>query len=274
MARGRGVHVHRRVGRDLVGGRRVREDDVARARDRPHRGHGLIRYRVRIGHTLEIREAGDCDRDREGTTCEDGPAAGLGPARAQEGADGERDETAHDRHPHHPAGPSLLHAVRELPVDEELRGQPGAEGERDAGQARAAGEDERPREREGEREEGRETACLRDGEHVREEREELRDEQEREAEERAAEHELRPAAAGREARERDRQEPGDDDRAAAGDRLGCEADGVAEEVERVSVVLDLERATRRRRPRGRVVRDDGEEPGEVEDERDGHGRER
>ena len=231
---------------------------------------------IAFGSAWRSRSASPRDGDRhgEGAAGQHGPAAGLGPARAQEGAHGERYKAADDRDPHDPAGPSLLHAVCELAVDEELRGQPGAEGERDAGQAGAPGEHERPGEREGERKEGREATRLRDGEDVREQREELRHEQDGEPEERAAENELRPAPARGEARERDRQEAGDDDRAAARDRLGREAEGVAEGVERVSVVLDLEGAARCRRPRGRVVRDEGEEPGEIEHERDGHTGER
>ena len=195
----------------------------------------------------------------------------VGPARAQEGADGERHEPAHDRNPDDPTRPALLHAIRELPADEHLRGQPGAERERDAPQTPAPGEHERARERKGERQEGGEAAGLRDGEDVREEREELGHEQDSEGEERAAEDELSPAPAGGEAREWDRKEPCDDDRPAAGDRLGREAERVAEDVERVPVVLELDRAARGARLRGRVIRYQGEKPGEIEEEGSGQG---
>ena len=140
---------------------------------------------------------------------------------------------------------------------------PAAEPECEGGQARATHQDEGAGERKGEREEGGEAPRLRDGEHVREQGEELRHEEDGQPEERAAEDELRPAPARGESRERNGEEPRDDDRPSARDRVRSKAERVPDEGEHVPVVLELERAPAGVRQRRGMVGDLRIEPGEI-----------
>ena len=184
----------------------------------------------------------------------------------------ERNRAADQGDPGGRRGTAVLDAVAEVAGPEQLGGDPTRQRRREHRDPQQPRGDREPsRQRERKRDEARGTARLRKRHRVGEAGEEERAEHECEDCERAAEHEARPEPLARQSGEREDEQRGDGDRAAAPDDFGLDAVARARPyVQLVAVAKHSVRgaALTLRLKRGRVLRDRIERP---ENRRRGHG---
>ena len=267
VSRPRRGDVDRRVGRQLVPGPRVGEDDgadgdiVPNRRDRP----GCELTRPPAG--LEPVERPDPDRKREGDDDRERPRSDVRPRRLPNGDHHESGNTSDGPRNHQPAR-SLVARCR-ITV-EHREDDSGGSRHRQPNRLEARQNRCRADDCDAERQEERKPSCLREGERLREEGEERRRERHDDDHEDTAEDDGRPEAPPGKGGQRNGQEPGGDHWPAVGHRIRRHDHPASDAPEDAVKVLELELTRRARRRHIRRFSRHGHDDRQEEHERHDH----